>query len=469
MAGSLRKRLDKIGEDSKKTVAKANDRMKVTREIENTGYQSENKEVNEILSFIQTRILADYPSILAKARSNDDNRSRLRAIVSQLLVKENIRVENMEREKLSDYLVDEIIGYGPIEVFIRDSQVSEIMVNGSRQVFVEKDGKIQSTEIFFKDDDHVLAIIERIVAPIGRRIDQSSPYVDARLPDGSRVHAIIPPLSLTGPILTIRKFLKKSIQMDGLVKLGSLSLEMASFLNQCVQAKMNVMISGGTGSGKTTLLNALSGNIPDSQERIITIEDAAELKLNQNHVISLECRPPNIEGKGEITIRQLLRNALRMRPDRIIIGECRGAEAFDMLQAMNTGHSGSLTTIHANHAKDALSRLENMILMAGENLPYNIIREQIVSAIDIIVQQARFADGSRKVTSIAKVNKVLSGNSQIELKYVYQFEVEGLDQQGRLNGDYVHNEDIEYSDDFITKIKAAGLESMQIENKEMNT
>ncbi len=420
------------------------------------GKESE-KQLQGILEIIQSRILSDFPSILADAREEVEKRNRLLSIISQILVKENLTVKSMDRDTLAEYLANEIVGFGPIEPLIRDENVTEIMVNGAGQVYIERAGMLELTNIAFQDDRHLLAIIERVVSPTGRRIDQASPYVDARLPDGSRVHAIIPPLSLNGPILTIRKFMRKNLQIEGLVDLGSMTLEMASFLNKCVRAKMNILISGGTGSGKTTLLNALSGCIDDDEERIITIEDSAELKLNQNHVISLECRPPNIEGKGEITIRQLLRNALRMRPDRIIIGECRGSEAFDMLQAMNTGHAGSLTTIHANNVKDALSRLENMVLTAGESLPYNVIREQIMSAIDLIIQQVRFSDGTRKVTSIATVSKIISEGNHLDVRYIYQFEVEGVDQYGQIQGDYVVSPDFSPSAELAQKIRLAGF------------
>ena len=426
------------------------------------------QNVQEILEVIQSKILSDYPLILADAREETEKRIRLQGIISQILVRENLIAKKMDRDTLTEYLVNEIVGFGPIEPLIRDENITEIMVNGAGQIYIERSGILELTNIRFQDDRHLLAIIERIVTPTGRRIDQASPYVDARLPDGSRVHAIIPPLSLKGPILTIRKFMRKNLQMEGLVTLGTMTMQMASFLNICVQAKMNILISGGTGSGKTTLLNALSGCIEDDEERLITIEDSAELQLNQNHVISLECRPPNIEGRGEITIRQLLRNALRMRPDRIIIGECRGPEAFDMLQAMNTGHSGSLTTIHANNVKDALSRLENMVLTAGESLPYNVIREQIMSAIDLIIQQVRFADGSRKVISIATVDKTFTENSHLDVRYIYQFEVEGMGQDGAVQGRFQECEDFTLNEEMAQKIRMAGisLDALKLPNRD---
>jgi pilus assembly protein CpaF len=297
----------------------------------------------------------------------------------------------------------EIMGYGPIEPFLADESVSEVMVNGPGQVYVERGGRVVETRARFTNEESLMRVIERIVTPLGRRIDEGVPMVDARLPDGSRVNAIIPPLSLIGPILTIRKFSRQRLSMDRLVELGSLTPPMCEFLRICVRYRKNILIGGGTGCGKTTFLNALSESICAS-ERIVTIEDAAELRLAQPHVLSLEARPPNVEGRGEITIRDLVRNALRMRPDRIIVGECRGGEALDMLQAMNTGHDGSMTTGHANSPRDLLSRLEVMVLMAGMELPVRAIREQIASAVDIIVQQTRFSDGRRRVTSIVEVD-----------------------------------------------------------------
>jgi pilus assembly protein CpaF len=307
-----------------------------------------------------------------------------------------------ERRRLADQIADDILGYGPLEPFLVDDTVTEIMVNGYDQVFVERDGKIELTEATFTDNGHLLRIIDRIVSGVGRRIDESSPMVDARLPDGSRVNAVIPPLALDGPALTIRKFARDPYTMGNLIVFKTLSSESASFLHSCVAGRLNILISGGTGTGKTTLLNALSACVPDD-ERIITIEDAAELQLQQSHTIRLEARPPNIEGEGEIKIRELVRNALRMRPDRIIVGEVRGAETIDMLQAMNTGHEGSLTTIHANSPRDALSRLETLVLTAGLDLPLRAIREQIASAFDLVVHLSRQVNGTRIVTHVTEV------------------------------------------------------------------
>ncbi|MDD2211517.1 MAG: CpaF family protein [Clostridia bacterium] len=341
----------------------------------------------------------------------------------------------LERNKLSEAILDEIVGYGPLEVLLRDSTVSEIMVNGPHKVYIEKDGKIQLSEVGFKDNEHVMNIIDRIVSSVGRHIDESSPMVDARLHDGSRVNAVIPPLSLVGPVITIRKFSKTPITVEQLLEFGSLSKKMVAFLEACVEGKLNIIVSGGTGSGKTTLLNVLSGFIP-ANERIITIEDAAELQLLQEHVITLESRPANLEDKGQITIRQLVKNSLRMRPDRIIVGEVRSSETLDMLQAMNTGHDGSLTTIHANSPRDSLSRIETMILMTGMDLPLRAIREQVSSAIDLIVQQSRLRDGTRKILYITEVNG-MEGDTII-MQDIFKYETSGeLDSKGKFKGQFI--------------------------------
>jgi pilus assembly protein CpaF len=327
----------------------------------------------------------------------------------------------------------EIMGYGPIEPFLADETVSEIMVNGPNQIYVERRGQLSAVVARFTNNESLMRVIERIVTPLGRRIDEGVPMVDARLPDGSRVNAIIPPLSLVGPILTVRKFSRQRFSMERLVDLGSLTPQMCEFLRLCVQYRKNILVSGGTGSGKTTFLNALSESIP-TNERIVTIEDAAELRLAQPHVLSLEARPANVEGRGEITIRDLVRNALRMRPDRIIVGECRGGEALDMLQAMNTGHDGSMTTGHANSPRDLLSRLEVMVLMAGMDLPVRAIREQIASAVDIIVQQTRFSDGRRRVTSIVEVDGM--EGDVILTQPLFAFKQRGVSATGEIVGDY---------------------------------
>ena len=339
----------------------------------------------------------------------------------------------IDRPTLVKEVYDEAIGLGPLEDLLEDETVTEIMVNGHEMVYVERHGKLELTNQEFMDDNSVLAVIERIVSPLGRRIDESQPFVDARLPDGSRVNAIIHPLSLIGPCLTIRKFAKTPFTLEDLYGFGTLTPDIAEFANVCVQLRKNIIVSGGTGCGKTTLLNVLSDFLPRT-ERIVTIEDAAELRLRQQHVIRLEARPPNIEGKGAVTIRDLVRNSLRMRPDRIVVGECRGGEALDMLQAMNTGHDGSLTTIHANSPRDVISRLETMVLMAGMDLPVRAIREQISSAIDIIVHEARFSDGSRRVSQVSEI--VGQEGDQITMQEIFEFNQTGLDDEGRVLGKF---------------------------------
>jgi pilus assembly protein CpaF len=328
-----------------------------------------------------------------------------------------------EHNRMLAQITDDIVGLGPLEPLLRDPTVTEVMVNGAQQVYVEREGRLTEANVSFHDDDHVMRIIQRIIAPIGRRIDESSPMVDARLADGSRVNAIIPPLSLVGPVLTIRKFAATPLTTDDLIRLGTSTPEMFDFLRACVTARLNTFVSGGTGSGKTTLLNVLSSFIPDT-DRIVTIEDAAELQLRQRHVVTLESRPPNIEGKGAIPIRELVRNSLRMRPDRIIVGECRAGEALDMLQAMNTGHDGSLSTGHANSPRDMLARLETMVLMAGFDLPLRAIREQIASAVDLIVHTERLKDGSRKIVNITEVQGM--EGDVIVMQDVFVFEQTGI-------------------------------------------
>ncbi len=350
-------------------------------------------------------------------------KSTIRELFESMLVEEQIVLTRTEKDKLFDQIVAEILGFGPIEQFL-NAGVGEIMVNGPKHVFIEHGGKIVRANVEFEDNDHVMRIIDRIVAPLGRRIDESSPMVDARLPDGSRVNAIIPPLALNGPTLTIRVFSRKPITMENLIQWGSLTPEAAEFLKAVVVSKANIIVSGGTGSGKTTLLNILSGFIPEG-ERVVTIENAAELQLHQEHVVTLESRPSNVEGRGEVTIRDLVVNSLRMRPDRIVVGECRSGEALDMLQAMNTGHEGSMTTAHANTARDCLSRLETMCLMAGMDLPVRAIREQIAAAIDFVVQQSRMRDGSRKVTSISEIQGM--EGDVITMSEIFRFEQTGME------------------------------------------
>lgn len=372
---------------------------------------------------------------LDKINSQELTSEKLHPIVEQTL---DLRADALgltpprtERQRLVQEVTDEILGFGPIEQLLQDPTVNEIMVNGPHQVYVERKGKLELSAVTFYDDAHVLHIIEKIVAPLGRRIDESQPMVDARLPDGSRVNAIIPPLALNGPTLTIRKFAKIPFKVEDLVGFGTLTTEMSEFTNACVKARLNIIVSGGTGSGKTTTLGVISAFIPED-ERIITIEDAAELQLRQTHVVTLETRPANIEGKGAVTIRDLVRNALRMRPERIIVGEVRSGEALDMLQAMNTGHDGSLTTGHANTPRDMLSRLETMVLMAGMDLPVRAIREQISSALDVIVQQSRLRDGSRKITHITEVLGM--EGDVIVLQDIFRFEQTGMDKHGKVQG-----------------------------------
>lgn len=374
---------------------------------------------------------------ILKERKNEDIEvivSDLESIISEIL-QENQNIDRVDYlERLKKELTDDLTGYGPINPLLLDDEVSEVMVNGPHQVYAERGGRLELTDITFRDNEHVMAVLEKIVAPLGRRIDESSPMVDARLSDGSRVNAIIPPLALGGPTITIRKFSKDPFTVKDLIRFGTLTQEMADFLEACVKAKLNIFVSGGTGSGKTTTLNVLSSLI-SNEDRIVTIEDAAELQLGQDHVVSLETRPPNIEGKGAITIRDLVRNSLRMRPDRIVIGEVRSGEALDMLQAMNTGHDGSLATGHANSPRDMLARLETMVLMAGMELPIKAIRNQIAGALDIIIQQSRLKDGSRRITNITEVQG-LEGDV-IVLQDIFIFQQSGVGPDGKIIGKLV--------------------------------
>lgn len=376
--------------------------------------------------------LMDLRRVNVNEMSDIELRTQSESLINQIIAGFSLPAD-IEVSSLVKEVLDETIGLGPLEALIADPDVSEIMVNSHDQIFYEKAGKLYLSDIAFSDDQAVLGAIERIVTPIGRRIDESSPMVDARLKDGSRVNAVIPPLALKGPCITIRKFMQRRLGCDDLVKFGSMNTAMASFLEMAVKQKRNIVISGGTGSGKTTLLNVLSNFIPDN-ERIVTVEDAAELQLYQPNLVSLEARPPNQEGKGAVEIRDLVKNCLRMRPDRVVIGECRGGEALDMLQAMNTGHDGSLTTAHSNSPRDCISRLEVMVMMAGMDLPVLAIREQITSAVNIIVQQSRFSDGSRRVTSICEVTG-LEG-SIVQLSEIFKFEQTGFNEQGKVQGYY---------------------------------
>ena len=359
----------------------------------------------ELKTRVQRACISRLGPQLFAAKEVADLEDRVIRLVTEELKQDSTPLAHGERDQLVREIANDIIGYGPLEPLLQDETITEIMVNGYEQIYVERDGVIEETNVAFVDDAHVMRIVEKIVSRVGRRVDEASPMVDARLPDGSRVNAIVPPLSLTGPVLTIRKFSHDPYTIDDLIGFGTVTSKASHFLDACVQGKLNVLISGGTGTGKTTMLNALSASVPES-ERIVTIEDAAELQLQQSHVVSLESRPPTNEGKGEVTIRDLVRNALRMRPDRIIVGEVRGAETLDMLQAMNTGHEGSLTTIHANSPRDALSRLETLVLTGGIDLPLRAIREQISSAIDVIVHLTRLVDGTRRITQITEVPRM---------------------------------------------------------------
>lgn len=398
---------------------------------------------------VQNRLLAELDPSMDITKT-DDVRKTIQGLFEQILSEENIVLSRPERARLFEQITAEILGLGPLQTLLEDETVTEVMVNGAKNIYVERKGKIHRVPVTFESNEHVMRIIDRIVAPLGRRIDESSPYVDARLADGSRVNAVIPPISLIGPILTIRKFSKIPITLEQLVQFGTLTGESLQFLKACVEARLNVVISGGTGSGKTTFLNILSGFIP-SDERIITIENAAELQLRQEHVITLESRPPNIEGRGEITIRNLVVNALRMRPDRIIVGEIRDDAALDMLQAMNTGHDGSMTTLHSNSPRDTLSRLETMTLMAGMDLPVRAIREQVSSAIDMIVHEERMRDGSRKVTNITEVGG-MEGDI-ITTTDLFVFEQTGIE-NGRVLG---LMRPTGLRPKFMEKIEAAGI------------
>jgi pilus assembly protein CpaF len=398
---------------------------------------------------VQNRLLAELDPSLDITKT-EDVRKTIQNLFEQILSEENIVLSRPERARLFEQISAEILGLGPLQPLLEDETVTEIMVNGAKNIYVERKGKIHRVPVTFESNDHVMRIIDRIVAPLGRRIDESSPYVDARLADGSRVNAVIPPISLVGPTLTIRKFSKIPITLEQLIQYGTLTAEALQFLKACVESRLNIVISGGTGSGKTTLLNILSTFIP-SDERILTIENAAELQLRQEHVVTLESRPANIEGRGEITIRMLVVNALRMRPDRIIVGEIRDDAALDMLQAMNTGHDGSMTTLHSNSPRDTLSRLETMTLMAGMELPVRAIREQVSAAINLVVHQERMRDGSRRVTNITEVSGM--EGDVITTMDIFVFEQTGFENGkvlGRLRPSGLRPK-------FMDKLEAAGI------------
>jgi pilus assembly protein CpaF len=414
-----------------------------------------NEALTELKYKLHQRLIEELdPSKLdglepAKAREAVESSARA------LIAEEMPGIVGMTRDELVTAVADEVLGLGPIEPMLRDNSISEIMVNAPDTVFYEKDGRLYLSPIRFRDAGHILRIAERIIAPLGRRVDESSPMVDARLADGSRVNIIIPPVAPKSPTITIRKFRQDKMTIEDLIATGTLTRELAEFLRACIQVKLNIVISGGTGTGKTTLLNALSAFIPDD-ERIITIEDPTELRLQQVHIVSLEARPPSLEGKGEVTQRDLVRNCLRMRPDRILVGEVRGPEAFDMMQAMNTGHEGSLTTIHSNSPRDALARVENMILMAGLDLPLRAIREQMVSALQVVVQIARMPDGSRKIITVAEITGM--EGQVVTMQDIYRFEQRGIDTEGRIVGDF---RPTGIRPQFVERFALAGIELPQ--------
>ncbi len=380
---------------------------------------------------IQQKLIQELDRSVMASAHPDQMRGQVEEMINQVMHEERIAMSRAERASLVVELIHEIVGLGPLEPLLNDPEIDEIMVNGPDSIYVERHGKLTMTNQRFRDNQHVMQIVERIIAPLGRRVDEKTPYVDGRLRDGSRFHAIIPPLALSGPTLTIRKFAKDPFTMTDLINFNTISREAAQFLQAAVEARLNIVVSGGTGSGKTTTLNVLSSFIP-SNERIVTIEDAAELQLRQDHIVRLETRPPNIEGAGEITIRDLVRNSLRMRPDRIVVGECRGAEALDMLQAMNTGHDGSLTTGHSNSPRDMLKRLETMVMMAGFDLPVRAIRDQIAMAVDVIVHQSRMKDGTRKITGITEIAGM--EGEVITTQDVFLFEQDYIDDAGKIHG-----------------------------------
>lgn len=443
---SLLKRIERSQEPTGEDRASKLQELRVKRTSPATGSRD---AFVDLKNRIQQKLIAELdPSI--DIRQTSEVRVTIQEMFETMLADEQIVLSRNEKRTLFEQIVAEILGYGPLEKYLSLDGITEIMVNGPKQVYIEQNGKIHRVNTMFEDDDHVMRIIDRIVAPLGRRIDEGSPMVDARLPDGSRVNAVIPPISINGPTLTIRLFAKTPLTIENLIEFGSITREAVEFLRACIIARLNVVVSGGTGSGKTTLLNILSNFIPDD-ERIVTIENAAELQLRQEHVVTLESRPSNVEGRGEVTIRDLVTNSLRMRPDRIVVGEVRGGEALDMLQAMNTGHDGSLTTAHANSPRDMLARLETMVLMAGMDLPHRAIREQMAAAVDVVVHTERMRDGSRKVVSVSEIQGM--EGDVITMSEIFRFEQTSIEDGkviGRLRPTGLRPK-------FMQQIQAAGI------------
>ena len=413
---------DQEGGADESKLAAMRQRRQVVSDVSRPGARTSDNAYMDLKVRVQNKLLSELDSM--DIRQTAQVRSHIEELFNSILADESLVLSRAERQRLFEAIVADILGFGPLESLLADDTITEIMVNGPKNVFIEQKGMITRAPVIFDDEEHVMRIIDRIVAPLGRRVDESSPLVDARLPDGSRVNAVIRPLALCGPTITIRKFSKKPLTVDDLIRFGSMTKEIAEFLRACIIARLNIIVSGGTGSGKTTLLNVLSSFIPNN-ERIVTVENAAELQLRQEHVVTLESRPANIEGKGAISIQDLVVNCLRMRPDRIIVGECRAGEALDMLQAMNTGHDGSLTTAHSNSPRDTLARLEVMCLMAGMDLPVRAIREQIASAVDLIAHQDRMRDGSRKVVKITEVQGM--EGDVITMSDIFEFEQTGIE------------------------------------------
>jgi pilus assembly protein CpaF len=438
------------GDSEESKLAAMRQRRQALAEQQRPGATGKGNNYLDLKTRVQNKLLSELDHQSMDVSRKNEVRTHIEELFNAILADESIVISRAERLSLFESIVAEILGFGPLEILLADDTITEIMVNGPKNIFIEQKGNISRANVAFENDEHVLRILDRIVAPLGRRIDESSPLVDARLPDGSRVNAVIRPISLVGPTITIRKFSKKPLTIDDLIRFGSMTKEIADFLRACIISRLNVIVAGGTGSGKTTLLNVLSGFIPND-ERIVTVENAAELQLRQEHVVTLETRPANLEGKGEITIRDLVVNCLRMRPDRIVVGECRGGEALDMLQAMNTGHDGSLTTCHSNTPRDTISRLEVMCLMAGMDLPVRAIREQIASAVDLICQQNRLRDGSRKIEKITEVQGM--EGEIITMSDIFEFEQTGIE-GGKIIG---RIRPTGLRPKFIERIEAAGI------------